>query len=132
MGTTILGLNAAKDDDAAMSFLELDQNGPEIKKFLAVPGSGASTTPRHQYFYDTRSRSASYVLATGSRVICIRVLNVAREKADEIEAKLANLDISARMSLAPFQDVVEKVLGESINPQHPIGSHLAKWWKGNP
>jgi hypothetical protein len=34
------------------------------------------------------------------------------------------------MSLAPFQDVVEEVLGESINPQHQKGSYIAKWWMG--
>ena len=29
--------------------------------------------------------------------------------------------------LPAFQDVVEGVLGESINPEHPKGSYIAKW-----
>jgi hypothetical protein len=39
---------------------------------------------------------------------------------------------NARWSLPPFQDIVEDVLGESVNPEHPKGSYIAKWWTGPP
>jgi hypothetical protein len=46
-------------------------------------------------------------------------------QADRIDAEL---DEISRRSPPPFQDVVERILDKSINPQHPRGSYIAKWW----
>ena len=131
MGSTILGLQA-RPDEAFLndSFLAMILNADEIRQFLSTPRESGKEPP-HQNFYHGPSRVASYVVVTGDRWICLTVSNVTLGQADKIEAGL-KLDKNARWSLPPFQDVVEDVLGESVNPHHPKGSYIAKWWTGPP
>jgi hypothetical protein len=95
----------------------------EIKRLLEAPKAASAPIRRHSYY--RKPNIASYITATRDCVFCLMVLgDVTREQAEEIDRKL---DITARMVLPAFQDVVEVVLGESINPEHPKGSYIAKW-----
>jgi hypothetical protein len=131
MGSRILGLQAGPDDKSLKdSFLEMDLNADDIRQFLSAP-RGAEKEPPHKNFYHSPSRMASYVVLTDDRMVCLTVSNVTLGQADKIETGL-KLNKNARWSLAPFQDVVEDTLGESVNPQHPKGSYIARWWRGPP
>jgi hypothetical protein len=106
------------------------RNADEIRQFLSTPRESGKE-PSHKKFYHAPSRMASYVAVTGDRWICLTVSNVTADQADKIESCL-KMNKNARWSLPPFQDIVEDVLGESVNPEHPKGSYIAKWWTGPP
>ena len=125
--STILCLRAGPNDERLKSsFLYLIPDAEKIQAFLGLPSSGNAL--RHKYFFHENPNVASYVSATGNVEFCMTVLNVRKELADGIAAQLN--DLSKMITLPAFQDVVEDVLGESINPQHPKGSYLTTWWTG--
>jgi hypothetical protein len=128
MANRILGVRGGPGDQARRdSFLALIPNvAPEIRKFLEAPRT--RSVPLHQCFYASSGQSvASYVLVTNDREICLAVLGtLTRAQAGEIDRQL---DYIARVSLPPFQDVVEAVLDESVNDSQSKGVYLAKWWR---
>jgi hypothetical protein len=93
----------------------------EMKRLLNLPapkGEPVVTDFHHD-------NSAVYVTATRDSTVFMVVLgDITAEQARRIGGKL---DLQSRMSPATFQDVVEDVLGESVNPGEPKGMHLAQW-----
>jgi hypothetical protein len=128
MANRILGVRGEPNDLARKeSFLGFNPSAREIREFLKAPRPQHSLV--HQCFYASAGQShvASYVLATKEREICLTVMGtVTHAQADEIDRRL---DYIARVSLPPFQDVVEAVLDESVNGAQSKGVYIAKWWR---
>ena len=99
-------------------------NAAEIIDLLNAPPPAGEPLCRYSY-YSGKSNVAMYITATLDSVACIQVLgDVTRSQADEINSKLG---LCERLLPEQFQDVAEAVLGESVNPEHPKGSYLARW-----
>ena len=130
MANRILGVRGGPHDQARKdSFLALipAAEAAEIRQFLKAPRQKYAAVHTCFYGQDDGHGVASYVLATDDREICLAVMGtVTRAEAAEIDRRL---DMIARVSLPPFQDVVEAVLDESINDARPKGVYLAKWWR---
>jgi hypothetical protein len=128
MASVIQGLRARSDEERKKAaFFSLIPNADEIQQFLSTRELGKAHS--YQHFYYGKSGPASYVAVTPKGfIVCLAVWNLTREQANEIQFWL-DFDDKAQWSLPLFQDVVERVLGRSINPGHPEGTCLAKWWQ---
>ncbi len=121
--STMLPMNAELSDEPRIeSFLMINPSAAAIRKFLSEP---AEQVPRSGSFYDVNARTASFVTLAGGRAFIIMLLNVTHNAVEAIKGRL---DDTATMVLPAFQDIVEDVLSESINPEHPKGTYIARWW----
>lgn len=104
--------------------LVLLPDADEIGRLLQAPGRERIPVCRYSY-YRGKPNVASYLTATREAVICMMIRgDVTHEQANEINACL---DEVSRIYPVHFQDIVEEVLGESVNPLHPRGWHIARW-----
>ena len=127
MGSRILALSAGAGDEADKeTFVSSLPNADQIRAFLNAPRSEDSLV--HQFFYHSDPNVACYVMTMDGRSICLVVRgDVTYSQASAIEGRL---DLLARISLPAFQDIVEDVLGKSVNQGEPKGKYLTHWFTG--
>jgi hypothetical protein len=87
----------------------------QVDEFLKARWS--NPVPGFRYFYGEKSRKASYVAATGERVVCFTVWDLTFGQAKLIDAKLSDVE---RWDLRTFRAAVARALGE---PPRPLGRH---------
>jgi hypothetical protein len=81
--------------------------------------------PVIQFLYFSTAKTAYYIASTATTRVCMVATGIATE---ELARRLnSRLDFRARMTPAGFQDAVEEITGESVNPGQPKGRYLAKW-----
>lgn len=95
----------------------------EVRKFLETPPSGGVMA--YGFSYCPWPARASYLTVTENSTICMIVQgDVTRDQAETIRHRLTP---TAHTAWPEFQDIVEDVLGDSVNRDHPKGRHIAEW-----
>ena len=87
----------------------------QVDEFLKARWS--NPVPGFQHFYSAKSRKASYVAATGERVVCFTVPDLTFGQATLIDAKLSDVE---RWDLPTFRAAVTRILSEPPDPQEAI------------
>jgi hypothetical protein len=130
MGSRILALTAGPHDSRLREmFLQLISDPPDVRQFLET--TGQVNPPQTGFFWCASPSTAFYTLAAGDCRICLAVFDLTHDEGKEIEARLSKSEISARMSIPPFQEIVEDVLDRSVILGARKGHYGAiKWFSG--